>query len=211
MRRLGHLVIFARLPRLGQVKRRLAAGIGALAALRFYRGTAERLIRQLNRDPRWTCQLALTPDRGALGKPVWRIAAPRLAQGAGDLGCRMARPFRALPPGPVIVIGTDIPGLTPDHVAVAFRRLASAEFVIGPATDGGYWLFGARRRPLPRGVFAGVRWSTADALVDTLRSLPQGARIGYAATLEDVDEVESFRRWQNSQRESESSSVSIGL
>src|SRR6185369_1784929 len=86
----------------------------------------------------------------------------------------MARPFRALPPGPVIVIGTDIPGLTPDHVAVAFRRLASAEFVIGPATDGGYWLFGARRRPLPRGVFAGVRWSTADALVDTLRSLPQG-------------------------------------
>jgi rSAM/selenodomain-associated transferase 1 len=193
----GHLVVFARAPRRGAVKRRLAAGIGDAAALRFYRDHLARLLRSLAPDRRWQCWLALTPLRQLLGMRVARASSlRRLAQGRGDLGRRMARPFTILPPGPVVLVGSDIPELRADHVARAFRLLGAADFVFGPAADGGYWLIGAHRRPLPRGFFAGVRWSTRHALADTLANLPRGARIGFADTLEDVDDAAAFRRWQ---------------
>jgi glycosyltransferase A (GT-A) superfamily protein (DUF2064 family) len=67
--------------------------------------------------------------------------------------------------------------------------------VFGPATDGGFWLIGARRsRPLPRALFAEVRWSTAHALADTLATIPAGYTTGIADTLDDVDDVEALIR-----------------
>ena len=153
MRPERHLVVFLRAPQLGRVKSRLAAGIGALAALRFYRDTSARLLRALARDGRWRLELWVTPDRAVGGR--WPVKAPRRGQGAGDLGRRMARVFATLPPGPAVIVGSDIPALTPAHIAAAFGALGRAEAVFGPATDGGYWLVGLRRRsartawPLP--------------------------------------------------------------
>ncbi|MEA2812553.1 MAG: uncharacterized protein QOI93_250, partial [Rhodospirillaceae bacterium] len=141
-----HLVIFARAPQLGRVKRRLAAEIGPMAAARFYRATLTAEIRQLANDRRWTSWLFVTPD-DALGHPTWRSAGlrPRLCpQGRGDLGQRMTLPFRVLPPGPVVLVGSDIPALRAGHVAHAFRLLGRNDFVFGPASDGGFWLVGAR-------------------------------------------------------------------
>jgi glycosyltransferase A (GT-A) superfamily protein (DUF2064 family) len=158
MRQGRHLVIFAKAPRLGQVKRRLAAGIGAIAALRFYRDNTARLLRRVARDRRWRCWIAMTPDSAAIGSRDWRAGCKRIGQGQGDLGRRMARPFAILPPGPIVIIGSDIPEIAPHHVAAAFRLLGGNDFVLGPARDGGYWLFGSRRRKLPDGVFADVRW-----------------------------------------------------
>src|SRR6266849_887762 len=82
-----HLVIFLRAPRLGRVKSRLAAGIGALAALRFYRLATARLLRRVARDRRWRCHVWITPDRAAR-RPPWRAAAIRPAH--------IAASFRAL-------------------------------------------------------------------------------------------------------------------
>ena len=191
-----HLVIFAKLPRRGQVKRRLARGIGEAAALRFHRDNTARLLRLVARDRRWRCWLAITPDRAAGGARSWGGGVVRIPQGPGDLGRRMARPYASLPPGPVVIIGSDIPGIAPHHLAAAFRLLGAQDFVLGPATDGGYWLFGSRRRPLPRAVFAGVRWSTEHALADTLASLPGRCSVAFAATLDDIDDGEGYRRWQ---------------
>jgi uncharacterized protein len=196
MRSRRHLVIFAKAPRRGQVKRRLAAGIGDAAALRFYRLNAARLLHRVARDRRWRCWIAMTPDRAAAGPRFWRSNAVRVRQGSGDLGRRMTRPFAILPPGPVVIIGSDIPDVAPHHLVAAFRLLDAHDFVLGPATDGGYWLFGSRRRPLPRGVFAGVRWSTEHALADTLASLPSRSRVALAATLDDIDNVVSYQRWR---------------
>jgi len=70
-----------------------------------------------------------------------------------------------------------------------FARLDGSDFVLGPASDGGYWLFGSRRRPLPFGTFAGVRWSTAHALADTLASLPPCRRVALGPVLDDVDDA----------------------
>jgi len=181
------LVVFMRAPRLGRVKRRLARDIGAVAAWRFHRITAARLLRRLARSDGWRCWLAVTPDRDVAAAGRW-AGRPwqALPQGPGDLGQRMGCVMADLPPGPVVIVGADIPDLTAVHVAAAFRRLGDHDWVIGPAEDGGYWLIGARRRPHLRLPFEGVRWGGAYALADTLAGLGQ-ASVAELEVLSDVD------------------------
>lgn len=198
-----HLVIFARAPRRGAVKRRLAADIGDGPALGFYRQTLHDLTRRLGTDPRWQTWLAVTPDVDAARTGLWpAVPGVRLIpQGKGDLGVRMARPMRTLPPGPVIVVGTDIPDVTRGHIADGFAALGARDYVFGPAADGGYWLVGARRRPtLPHGLFRDVRWSTEYALADTLAGLPGKARVATLDELDDVDDGAAWTAWRQRRR-----------
>ena len=198
MRPARHLVVFLRAPRLGAVKTRLAADVGAVAAWRFYRGCTARILGRVARDARWHSRLAVTPDWFA-GAGFWPDGPPRMAQGRGDLGARMARAFGRLPPGPAVVVGTDMPELDAGQIARAFRALGRHDAVFGPATDGGYWLIGlARRRPLPRGLFRGVRWSTEHALADTHASLPSHFRIALLEERADIDDGAGYRRWRAS-------------
>jgi glycosyltransferase A (GT-A) superfamily protein (DUF2064 family) len=162
-----HVVIFARAPRLGTVKRRLARDVGRIEALQFHRSATGALLRRLGADPRWTTWLALTPDRAAAtGRGLWPGAYRLIPQGPGDLGRRMGGALKGLPRGPAVIIGADIPGITPRHLAEAFRLLGQNDWVIGPAEDGGYWLIGARRRPVLRLPFDKVRWGGPHALAD---------------------------------------------
>ena len=173
------VIVFARAPRLGAVKRRLARGIGAMAALRFYRAQLAATLRAA-RDPRWQLVLAATPDHA---RTRWPAAAPRRPQGHGDLGARMLRALSRY--RRAVLVGSDIPGLTRDDIAAAFRALGRADAVFGPAEDGGYWLvgFGPRRPAHP---FARARWSTRHALADTLTNF-RGRRIALLRRLRDVD------------------------
>ena len=193
----NHLVIFAKAPRLGRVKSRLARHIGAVGAWAFYRGMLAGLTRRLGRDRRWRCWLAVSPDRAVFDRGLWRIAAPGcrsfISQGEGDLGVRMARVMALLPPGPVVLIGSDIPGIRPKMIARAFKLLGRNDAVFGPAPDGGYWLVGLNRRPHFTDPFSGVRWSTDQALADTRANL-SGCRIALIDELEDVDDGPSFAR-----------------
>ncbi|WP_436642942.1 TIGR04282 family arsenosugar biosynthesis glycosyltransferase [Microbaculum sp. FT89] len=188
------LVVMAKQPRAGRVKSRLARDVGAVEATRFYRVTLQRLIRRLGRDRRWTTVLAVSPDSAA-GDPVWPRGVPVIGQGGGDLGVRMQGVMDRLPPGPAIIVGSDIPGIEPAHVADAFHSLGRHDVVFGPATDGGYWLAGMRRRPRVPRLFDAVRWSTRHALKDTLRNCG-GLSVGFAATLSDVDDVGDWRKWR---------------
>lgn len=164
-----HLVIFAKQPRAGAVKTRLAAAIGAARATQIYRQLLDHTLRQTTNDPRWTCWLALSPDRAVFDPAPWQGAVDGvIAQGTGNLGDRMGRVFANMPPGPVVIIGSDLPGLTRTHIAQAFDALGNHDMVIGPADDGGYWLIGHRRRPYRRGLFETVRWSSPTTLSDTL-------------------------------------------
>ena len=115
-----------------------------------------------------------------------------MKQGKGDLGQRMRRLFAALPPGPAIIVGSDIPAIEPEHIAQAFRLLGRNDAVFGPAPDGGYWLIGFKRTPKALAPFAGVRWSSPHALADTLANL-KGKRVAFAATLSDVDSKDDYR------------------
>ena len=120
-----HVVVFAKAPRMGQVKRRLARGIGPVAALAFYRRSLDQLLRRLGGDSRWRTWIAVTPDQAALAGRPWPAGIPRLPQGGGDLGVRMGRCFRHLPPGPAVIVGSDIPDLRAQHIAGAFRALGT--------------------------------------------------------------------------------------
>ncbi len=206
-----HLIIFTRLPRLGTGKRRLARDIGAFAALDFQRRTLAALLARLA-PPRssrtWRVWLALTPDSAAkgrgldrnLGRLVNKGRIETLAQGGGELGARMGRIFNALPPGPAVIIGSDIPAITASMISDAFKQLGRHDFVFGPAGDGGYWLVGAGRR---RGrssscgrLFCNVRWSSSHALADTLANLKKVESAGFVGQLDDVDDGAAYRRWR---------------
>ena len=192
-----HLVIFARTPQAGHVKRRLGAEIGMREAARFYRRILDAQIRRMVCDPRWTVWLFVTPDT-TLGHPAWHLVpvARRKPQRQGDLGRRMKLPFTTLPAGPMVLVGSDIPAMRPSHIARAFALLGTQDLVFGPARDGGFWLFGTRRvKPLPHSLFAGVRWSTPTALADTLAGLPHHITAALADTLDDVDDAEAFHQW----------------
>ena len=189
-----HLVVFARAPALGTGKRRLARDIGDLAALRFERLMLARLLRHLGRDRRWHLRLAVTPDHARHRKRLWPLGIPITGQGRGDLGERMRRALAACPPGPALLIGTDIPALGPGQIAEAFRLLGRHEIVFGPAADGGFWLVGAGRSPCLPPLFGKVRWSGPHALADVLANLPRCVSVGFAARLQDVDDGVSFRR-----------------
>ncbi len=192
--------VFARQPRLGRLKKRLARDIGALAALNFYRGSLDRLERRLSGGRRWRLIWSVTPDRAAR-RGRWGRVGGLMPQGRGHLGQRMVRALRGASPGPAIVIGTDIPGIDRAAVAHAVRLLGRYDMVFGPSGDGGYWLVGVSgRRPLPYGFLDKVRWSTDHALADSLASLPSGGRVAFAPLLDDVDTEEDYRRWRDSDR-----------
>ncbi len=184
------LAIMVKAPVAGRSKTRLGREIGMVPAAWWARHQLARLARTLP-DPRWRTILAVAPDRAVLhtGLP----ALPRLAQGQGDLGDRMARVFRTFA-GPTLIVGADVPGITRAHIAAGFAALGSHDAVLGPAEDGGYWAIGLKRtRPLPPRLFDDVRWSTAHALSDTLATLPD-LRVAFLPRLHDIDTVADLDR-----------------
>ncbi|PRY21223.1 hypothetical protein CLV78_11097 [Aliiruegeria haliotis] len=180
------LIVMLKEPHPGRVKTRLGREIGMVPAAWWFRRQAMSLIRRLE-DPRWRLALAVSPDVTVITSRIWPGHLPRIAQGKGDLGARMVRLLRQAPPGPVMIIGADIPGITRSHIASGFQALDAGDGVIGPAPDGGYWMIGLKRtRSVPSGVLDGVRWSSPHAMADTIARL-RGLRLARAATLQDVD------------------------
>jgi len=189
-----HLVIMAKAPRAGDVKTRLGKGIGVSAATGFYRSALARQLRKLAHDARWQSWLAVSPDR-ALGGACWPPGIARFSQGSGDLGQRMQRVFDILPPGPAVIIGTDIPDIRPAHISKAFHSLGASDAVFGPADDGGYWLVGLKRFPKVLNIFEDIRWSSPQTLSDTLRNL-ENQKVRFLESLNDIDTTDDYRRWR---------------
>jgi hypothetical protein len=192
-----HLVIMAKAPQAGRVKSRLAVAVGPVEALRCYRVLLEQTVRRLAGDGRWVTWLAVTPDEAAprFAALARCLSIAIIAQGAGGLGARMQRLMERLPPGPVIIVGSDIPAIGRGDIAAAFRALGRSDAVFGPAEDGGYWLVGQRRTPKPLRLFDAVRWSSQHALSDTLENL-HGRGVSFVSTMTDVDDEADYLRWR---------------
>jgi len=185
------ILVFVRAPEAGRVKTRLAAEIGAEAALRVYRRLAEHAVAEARAlGAGAAVRIHYTPAEGGDAVRAWLGAgADYLSQADGDLGARMraafADAFAAGHPR-VVIIGSDLPGLSAAMLRRALRLLDSHPAVLGPAADGGYYLLGLREM-IP-GLFDGIAWSTEGVLDATLARLAAaGCTPALLEPLRDVD------------------------
>ena len=194
------LLLFARVPRAGAVKTRLAARLGDDGALRLYRAFLEDAGRAYARPGRWESVLCGEPDGldAAFDRPFpppWR----RTSQVPGDLGGRLAAAFEeAFGQGApaAVAVGADHPALLGARIAELFDALAAgARAAIIPADDGGYCAIGLARGLSPRLVFDAIAWSTGGVLAATLERLA-AERVAHRvlAPAYDVDRPEDLER-----------------
>jgi len=196
------LIIFVKAPRAGQVKTRLAQEIGAEAACAAYRRLDEDLFRSLQALD--CVEVRYTPDDAREEIQPWLAKGwSAQPQGDGDLGTRLERAFdEAFAAGArrVVAIGSDCPEVNAADIGAAWEALQSSDAVIGPATDGGYWLIGLRgTQPA---LFRGMTWSTEGVLAETLkRARAAGVLVEQLHALGDVDTADDWRRFLGRARE----------
>ena len=182
------IAILAKAPLPGLAKTRLAPVLGADGAANLQARFIARTVTTAQSAAVGPVTLWAAPDRH---HPAFQTIAARLGvavavQPEGDLGARMMAAVEAAR-GPAIVVGTDCPALTPEHLRAAARALVDGiDVVIIPVDDGGYGLIGMQR-PQPA-LFEGMTWSTSSVMAETRRRL---SRLGLSwrepARLWDVD------------------------
>lgn len=192
------LLVFARAPARGRVKTRLAAELGADAALAIYRELGRGVVQRVS-AAECDITIAVTPDDATGLVQEWLGHHLRcIPQGSGDLGSRLARAVEETGSAPgtsTVVIGTDCPAVDAALIEAAFRALDASDVVLGPTHDGGYYLVGVRR-PEPA-LFERVPWSTALTLAVTLeRALAAGLRVSLLPWHSDIDTAADWRAWQ---------------
>jgi len=164
------LLIFTRNPELGKCKTRLAANVGDQIALDIYKFL-------LNHTVSITKNLSATKtvyySENVWENDIWdsTIFLKKLQNGS-DLGYRMQQAFQeGFEDGfeKIIIIGSDLFDLSENDIENAFSALNDAEFVLGPAEDGGYYLLGMKY--LEPNIFKNKAWGTNTVLQDTLTDL----------------------------------------
>ena len=189
--------LLAKWPVPGRVKTRLVPALGLDGAASLARAMLEDVVDAFAEGARPLVALEGAPDGLRATPPFDR--AEVVAQGGGDLGARMVRVLaRGCASAPsAVVVGGDVVGLPPATLEDARAALETADAVIGPASDGGYYLLGARARALPAlgRALAGVRFGTALAGADTLQGLSrEGLLVAELAPFFDVDEPSDLER-----------------
>jgi hypothetical protein len=185
------LGIFVKHPLAGRVKTRLAAEVGDERAAEIYAAFVADSVARFRQtaDERILC---FSPDTVPARRYFETLAAGEYSlwpQPEGDLGDRMQSLFQQhLVPADnrVVVIGSDSPTLPREYVDRAFDGLSGADCVLGPATDGGYYLVGMRRRVWP--IFTNIEWSDCRVLEQTVNQVAKaGPKLALLPVWYDVD------------------------
>ena len=194
-----HLIVYAKRPLPDYAKTRLGAKIGneesaGVYARFLYRCLLELVALDIE-------ELSIELSLAALDDiPYFELAFPEFhvnAQIGADLGQRFTHSFRAAfqtGADAVVVIGTDIPGLDRSIIQTAFAGLRGKDVVIGPDSDGGYYLIGTRNQAAI--LFQDIDWSSEFVFQQTKKLIQsQGLSIHQLPTLSDVDTEADFQRW----------------
>ncbi len=192
------LQIFARAPVQGQVKTRLAAGIGEQQACEVYNRLLVNTVKN-SRSENWEVELWCAPDTHHwVFKSLAEQYGLRLKTQCGEgLGERM---LYALSEGgkvadKVVLIGTDCPVISAGYVEQAFEVISVKNIVFGPVEDGGYILVGAGE--VNQDMFSDVGWSVADTLAQNIAAIERcNLSYGLLPQLWDVDVTDDLKRWQ---------------
>jgi len=194
VRIIPRLIIFTKVPRPGEVKTRVAATVGKGRAAEIYRAILSGFIARLRPLRRkWQVEIHYSPaDQEFYLIPDVPLTIPRIPQCDGDLGARLTAAFAAafnVRRDPVVICGTDSPDIPIPHIRDAVDKLSQYDVVLGPCTDGGFYLVGLAR-PTP-GLFDGIEWSTPKVLEMTRQ---KAQALGLSCHLlpewQDLDTVE---------------------
>lgn len=186
------VLIFTRNPELGKVKTRLAKTIGNKNALDIY-----KLLLQKTKDvtKHLQCDKAVYYSVKIRENDIWEEKTyQKYQQNGEDLGIRMENAFQnAFNKGyeKVIIVGSDLFDLTPEHINTAFTKLNTNDVVIGPAEDGGYYLLGMKKNH--PNIFKNKTWGTASVRKDTLTDLKNN-KIHLLEELNDIDLYEDLKK-----------------
>ena len=196
------LILFVKYPNPGSVKTRLGKTIGMELAARLYRIFAETsftIAAEMSKNST-KVYVWFAPGGEASAIQSWVGHEQFLyAEQQGDtLGDRMRHAFQeAFRQGATkaVILGTDIPELDGSIVAEAFELLQLHNAVLGPSTDGGYYLLGMEAPG--HDLFDGVPWSTPDVFPATLRLLEKHhATVAFLPQLSDIDTLEDYIRFR---------------
>ena len=190
------VLLFIKAPFKGRVKSRLAAAVGEEAALELYKNFILDIIDALSTFG-YPFRVCFYPPDAEEAITTWLVGHPAAPQDGNDLGERMELAFKKIfSEGftSAILIGSDIPDLTPAVFHEAFESLNENDAVIGPAADGGYYLIGFNRRSfLPR-IFRGIPWSTDTVFRETMDILKESSlRVHLVPQWKDVDTLEDLQ------------------
>jgi uncharacterized protein len=191
------VALFAKTPRAGFSKTRLSPPLTPDEAAAVARTCLEETLRRFPAavSGAWTLFLDGEPEPwiAHLAAEHGVALAP---QGAGDLGARLQRAFGALFAAGArraVAIGSDSPTLDPARITEALERLDGADAVLGPASDGGYYLIGIR--PGREALLEGIPWSTDAVAASTRdRAAREGWRLAELEAWYDVDDAEGLLR-----------------
>lgn len=209
------LFLFTRYPQPGKTKTRLIPALGAVGAANLQRQMTECLFNYFqpacaNQSIQLQVHFAggsVEQMRDWLGKEV-----VLMAQCEGDLGDRLifslqqgfAANFQR-----IIVIGSDCPSINESHITQSLTLLNTHDVVLGPATDGGYYLIGLKQ--LWRPLFASVPWGT-DRLMTTTQAIAvrHGLSVALLDQLSDIDRPEDLPLWHRTLQQNDGRRLSAG-
>lgn len=193
------IIIFAKYPKHGNVKTRLAKTLGETFATNFYVSCSKHTFNECLKLSRRSVSFLFYPDKEhstelkswAGNKFFYKI------QEGKDLGARMKNAFTEVFKNnfeKVLIVGTDIPDLSSGLINQALSELDKNEIVIGPSTDGGYYLLGMKK--FHPDLFNNIQWSSEEVLNKTLNIINQlGLRFSLLPKFMDIDTEEDLKIW----------------
>ena len=184
------IITFTRNPELGKCKTRLAKTVGDAAALRVYNYLlqhTEHVIKQIDAVKAVYYSIKIREN------DIWDSKYFQKHQQIGDdLGIRMQKAFENgfnSQYEKIIIVGSDLFHLQPNHINEAFNALNENDVVIGPAEDGGYYLLGMKT--MHASVFKNKNWGTETVFNDTIQDLKTD-KVFLLETLNDIDLYEDL-------------------
>jgi rSAM/selenodomain-associated transferase 1 len=197
------LLVFARLPELGQVKTRLAADVGPERALAIYEAMLRDLIANIGQStPETEIEFLWPPTPAANGAALERAfahhaSAMQTGETLGDrLSMALSERFFFHRTQKIVAIGVDDPTLTRELIDHAFALLDSCEYVVGPASDGGYYLIGCRALAFEPDLFLGIEWGTPTVLETTMKKIASYERtVALLPERYDIDVAADLERY----------------
>ncbi|MCP3942352.1 MAG: glycosyltransferase [Desulfobacteraceae bacterium] len=194
------VIVFLRAPEIGRVKTRLARDLGDEKTLVLYKKFVQTTLSAVEKSG-MDHRICFFPAHGQSLVEDW-LGKDHIYmfQAGDDLGYRMSNALSFVfgqGAQKAILIGTDIPDISADHLLEAQSRLNEKDVVIGPSLDGGYWLIGFQRNRFCLDLFSQIDWGTDSVFSTTIEKCKvAGLSTGILPTLQDIDTLEDLQSFQ---------------